>query len=370
MSIIKKFKWSTEAFGCDRILRSELGLSEELPLPITIPHGIDCYQFKIAQDLHCHEPIYMAFRDDIAERVAKFKTILEFPHPWLLIISRHKMQRGSGTLFLAPPPSNRDFEAMLQIILKSNHPKPWGVLIKERNVRQGDFDWWRKRGFLVHTAGAVSNKQFFYNLRDIFAIYQCVASPNMSSAIIFAVAMNRRAFALPNVRIECVDVVDFEENLVLDDVSGKITDVWRDLLSDDLFRARSRAEDLLGMRYMDNADNLRDRLTKAIESVLNKPVHLFPAGNGRIYRVCIWLIGKHIPVQKLFPNPLSKIIDRLLGWIGFNKLTVVSGSDFSHYGVAGDLARLQIRKVFAFQLGRQVVPGYAAPDATRIQRNM
>ena len=128
-------------YGCDRILKSILSLNEDFVLPITIPHGIDFYHLTTDLDLHRHEPIYLAFRDDIAERVAKFKTVLKYPHPWLFIISEKKLKSGQGTLFIAPPPSIRDFEATLLRITGGNYPKPWGVLIKDRGARQDDFEW-------------------------------------------------------------------------------------------------------------------------------------------------------------------------------------------------------------------------------------
>src|ERR1039457_4307263 len=103
---------SAASCGCDEIIISTLRLNKEMSLPITIPHGVDFHHLMTDLDIHCHEPIYMAFRDDIAERVAKFKAVLKFPHPWLLIISEQKIQKGQGTLFVAPPPSLRNFEAM------------------------------------------------------------------------------------------------------------------------------------------------------------------------------------------------------------------------------------------------------------------
>ncbi len=361
---------SAATYGCDGIIISTLSLNKDLSLPITIPHGIDSHQLMMDLDLHCHEPIYMAFRDDIAERVEKFKIVLKFPHPWLLIIAEHKNRKGNGTLFIAPPPSIKNFEAILLEINGCDYPKPWGVLIKDRGVRSEDFQWWEKRGFAVHTAGSSNDKKFFYKLREIIGSYACVASPNMSSAVIFAVAMNRAAFALPNVQITCVDADHLDEIIVLDDTDGKIASVWRNLLSDDLILARSQAENLLGMKYMDEPEELRKRITKAIASVADKPVHLFPSDNRFLYNVCIWLMGKGIPVQKLFPNPLKKILNRTLSYFRLNRLTIISGSDFAHYGVAGDYARLQLREVFAFNLSKSsAMAGRALRDSAEHEPN-
>ena len=361
---------SAATYGCDGIIISTLSLNEDLSLPITIPHGIDCHQLKIDLDLHCHEPIYMAFRDDIAERVAKFKTVLKFPHPWLLIITEHKNRKGNGTLFIAPPPSIENFKATLLAINGCDYPKPWGVLIKDRGARSEDFQWWEKRGFAAYTAGPSSDIKFLYKLRDIIESYACVASPNMSSSVIFAVAMNRVAFALPNVRIACVDVDNVDEINVLDDTDGKIASVWRNLLSDDLMLARSQAENLLGMKYMDSPEELRKRVIKAIASVADKPVHLFPSNNRFLYEACIWLMGKGVPVQKLFPNPFKKIVNRMLSYFRLNRFTINYGSDYSHYGVEGNYDRFQLRKVFAFSLSKSsATAGRAVRDDAEHQPN-
>jgi hypothetical protein len=159
-----------------------------------------------------------------------------------------------------------------------------------------------------------------------------------------------------------VDVADHEETCRLDDAGGNIASAWRDLLSEDAAVARRRAEELLGMKYMASASELRERLEHAVRSVASRPVHLYSAGSGLFYRMCIWLIGKGIPVHKLFPHPVSKVGNRVLAGLRLNRLTVYSGSDFAHFGVAGEFSPVRIRKVFGYQLGRGVTPGHAVPD--------
>ena len=57
---------SSKLYGLDKILIKELELENNTIIPITIPHGImlaNVYCDDI--DIHCHEPIYMAFTDEI-----------------------------------------------------------------------------------------------------------------------------------------------------------------------------------------------------------------------------------------------------------------------------------------------------------------
>jgi hypothetical protein len=243
------------------------------------------------------------------------------------------------------------------------------VLIKERGVQQDDFQWWKDRGFAVHTAGPTRNDRFFYNLRDIFSRYECVASPNMSSAVIFAVAMNRRAFPLPDVRINCVDSADLRDIWVLDDVGGRIGNVWRNLFSADTQTARAQAGDLLGIKYMADPKELKRRLLKAIEDTRDRPIHLYPLSHGPIYTMCIWLLGRRIPVQKLFPSPWAKVSERVLAFFRLNRLCVYYGADLSHYGVAGERVRFRIDRVFAFRLGKSATAGYAVREAPAGPKN-
>jgi hypothetical protein len=351
---------SVHRYGCDAILRAELGVDPSMVLPIAIPHGIDYYHLSRDLDLHTHEPVYVAFREDIAQRVSRIKPVLRFPHPWLLLATKYEPGRSAGTLFIAPPPSAANFDALWRAIADCGLPKPWGILIKQRGIAQEDFDWWAGRGLAVHTAGATYNASFFYNLRDIFAEYEYVASPNMSSAVIFAVAMDRRAVALPDVAVECVDVPNWDEIVVLEGPGcARILSTWQDLLAEDPARAKARAQELLGIGYMDTATALKARLLDAVASVSARPIHLFPLREGPLYRACVWLIRHGIPAQKLFPSPFAKLSDKLLGLLRLNMVSVCVGSDFAHYGIRGEVAKLKVRRLSALRLGQRGIPGNA-----------
>jgi hypothetical protein len=171
---IQKAYISQKYYGCGRILKNCLQLPDEGPLPLTIAHGIDFYAYPspLAIDILGYEPLYLALREDIAERAAKYKRVIKFPHPWLLIIEEAKHIQGRGTLFIAPPPSEKHFERMHRRIQEGSYPKPWGILLKDRGLIQSDFDWWAAHGFAVHTAGSVWDQNFLYQLRDIIKNYE------------------------------------------------------------------------------------------------------------------------------------------------------------------------------------------------------
>lgn len=331
-------------------------------LPLTIPHGVDFYHLRRDLDVDCHEPIYLAVREDIAERVANTKQVLRFPHPWLLAIQSHVRSNGAGTLFLAPPPSEHDFQLLYDAIPSGDYAKPWGVLIKEREAKAGDFEWWSARGFTTHSAGKIADQNFYQNLKEIISRYELVASPNMSSALIFAVAMGKKVQAIPDIELMQLDVYSIEKYAVLEGVEvEKVRHVWTQLLSNDQAAAINQARELLGYQYMDSPERLRERFIAATNSV-TMPVHLSPMKDGLLYMLCIHLIHSGIPVQKLFPNPFRKLIEKILALFGLNRLSVLYGSDFSHYGIAGSAGSLEVRAAFAFQLGASAKPGLSVRD--------
>ena len=223
---------SASLYGASNIVKEYLGLSGDCVLPITIPHGVDFYHLRRDLDLDGYEPIYLAFREDIAKRAGVVKLVLKFPHPWLLLTKGEVESCGSGTLFIAPPPSEQDFQKMLDSISLDSYERPWGVLIKERGTQRSDIEWWESKGFITHSAGLIGNQDFYKNLRNILSLYRVVASPNMSSAVIFAVAIGKYARAIPNVSLAQVDVRNIENILFLDDLVGKkIRQVWNNLLT-------------------------------------------------------------------------------------------------------------------------------------------
>jgi hypothetical protein len=358
----KKKRWensykSALSYGAGQIVKEYLELPAEHVVPLTIPHGVDFYHFRRDADVHCHEPVYLALREDIAARAGREKTVLRFPHPWLLLINERETVEGKGTLFIAPPPSEEDFQGLLSAINEGNFAKPWGVLIKERGAVASDFDWWRMRGFATHTAGLVSNDRFYHNLARIFSEYQTVASPNTSSAVVFAVAMGLNAVALPDVKLTLVDVAETRDFMDFEDTDGKILRTWKNLLSPDRGIAQAQARELLGHRYMDSPSSLRAKYEAVLATAT--PLHLFPLKDGPWYRCVVRLIEWGIPMQRLFPSPPKKILDWVRGLFRVNRLCVVHGSDFAHYRVTGSCGELEFREVFAWQLGSSSVPGSA-----------
>src|SRR4051794_14902234 len=100
---LARFAWvydSPRFAGAGDIVRSYLGLPRDFVLPITFPHGVDTHNINGAEDLRRIEPIYAAVRPDIAAVVERVKSVLRFPHPWLMLPSQEEKIESPGTLFV------------------------------------------------------------------------------------------------------------------------------------------------------------------------------------------------------------------------------------------------------------------------------
>jgi hypothetical protein len=348
---------SPRLFGSGAIVKNYLRLPAEHVLPMTIPHGIDTYINAVDLDLMSPEPLYLAMRADISERMSKIKQTILFPHPWFLM-DEMEPAGSAGTLFVAPPPSIEGFEQMYQEIERRHYPKPWGILLKDRGLEAGDFDWWGQKGFAAHSAGSIYEPAFFYNLRKIFSRYELIASPNMSSAVVFAAALGKRATAIPDVNIELLDVAGWRESMHLADPGGRVRQTWMNLLSEDVAVAQQQARDLMGYRYLDSPEGLRERYLEAVAR-LDRKVYLHPLRNRLANSVATRLISSGVAVDRLFPHPASKLASLLLRPFRRNRLTVVRGSDFAHFGIAGTPRPLEVMELPAAQLGAKPQAGGA-----------
>jgi hypothetical protein len=363
-----KLRKSPLTKGFDAIIARYLGLDAGATLPITIPHGVSvCNGY--AMEVHSPEPLYIGLNEHFAACAAPIKPVIRFPHPWLFVITDVPARQSDGTLFIAPPALEPTFDLMARQIERGDYPKPWGVLIKERHSDQSAFEWWSRRGFRVHSAGMLGDDDHLFRLRDIFALYGSVASPYMSSAVIFAVAMGCRAYAVPDVPLAALDVSGRDR---LPDMRGPDPEVrrqWENLISDNAETAREQAEHLLGKQFWDEPAALRRRLSDAIAAVAERPLHLFPLRAGGIpYRVCVALAKRGVPIAALFPDPVGKLVRTVARLCRLNRFTITAGSDFAHHGVVGTTGPLKFSTVYAFQLTRTAKLGDAVKPPSAAAR--
>ena len=184
-------------YGSGSIIKNYLKLDKDFVLPITIPHGVNPIIAAniVIQDLHNHEPIYMAFTKQMNEKVKKIKKTISFPHPWLFLIDNLVNTKSSGTLFIAPANFRDNYECLYNKILQHDQfVKPHAVLVKKRDSSKEVVKWWAKKNIKVETAGNVFDIYFYKNLLEIFLKYSFIATPYMSSAAIFAAAIKKKFY--------------------------------------------------------------------------------------------------------------------------------------------------------------------------------
>lgn len=354
---------TAQLYGSGQLIRRHLGLSGDEPLPLVIPHGVDTEVTRLPMDVVADRaPVYLAWQERVARRAEAYKPVLRFPHPFLFIVPEHPEPTGEGTLFLSPPPSTEAFESLHAAILAGEYPRPWAVLLKQRRVRDADFRWWQARGFIVRTAGDMFDEAFYYNLRDSIAPYRLIASPNISSAAIFALAMGKRVVPVPDVELTVVVTAPVDKVLDLEDREGEIRAIWQDLFSEDAGIAQGQARELLGQRFMAPARELHERYHEAIRRA-PAPLYIDGIRSPALARACSRLVAAGIPLHKALPHPVHKLTEKLRFLSGFNQLDVLHGSELGHYAIAGTAKPYVLCRYRARELGTRVQPG----DALRLE---
>ena len=95
---------------------------------------------------------------------------------------------------------------------------------------------------------------------------------------------------------------------------------------------------MLGYDFLDNIENLRNKLINVINENKKTPLHLHPLQNKKnnfLYNLIIILSKYKIPIYKFFPNPLNKIYVKILTILKFNTLFIYEISDFGYFKITG-----------------------------------
>ena len=114
--------------------------------------------------------------------------------------------------------------------------------------------------------------------------------------------------------------------------------MWINILSSDVDKSSLQAKKLLGYEFLDNIDNLRNKLTNIINENKKFPLHLHPlkvGNNNFLYKIVVFLSKNKIPLYKIFPNPLNKIYLKILIMLKLNYSYVYEISDFGYFKISG-----------------------------------
>jgi len=346
----RPYEWlyQTARFGgSDDIIKQYLDLPTDFVLPLTIPHGIETGTNPVPEDIFSPEPIYLAVTESVRDLASPYKNVLEFPHPWLMLPPAEESGSPKGTLFIASPSSPQNNLNLLEGIRRIDLPKPWGIILKYRGLDRADFEWWEAHGFTTHTAGLVSTPSFYIEQRRILQSYESVALPYLSSIGVFAAHLERNVFAIPNVECWIVTGPDYDHIKQGRDIVVRST--WSRLLSNSP-EAKEEADRLLGMQYLIDKNQLRRKLLESI-STAESPVY-FPHIKGSLLRrLAIWAASNKIPAHKILPNPISVLMNKVRYLANLNKVGVMVGSEFSHFGVVGESRPFSFSHCLSYQTG-------------------
>ena len=340
--------------GSDRIVKDYLGIPAELPIPVTFQHGVPTGTSASTFDIEKPEPLFLALTEEGARAAEPLKPVLRFPHPWLMLppMMNDGASKPRRTLFIALPSGPGNNQRLYDAISSSDLPRPWSILLKWRGLNKDDFDWWRARDFAVHTAGYPSGASFYLNLRSIIASHDRVVLPYATSLAVFAAAMSKRIEIISDVDMHYVTEADL---IVPNDGEALVT--WNKLLSEDVDIAQQEAFRLLGVPFLADKDVMSARLFDAFQEVDN-PVHLAGVPKGVITTVLTTAWKQGVPVPKLLPTPVHTIARKFMHLAGLNRLTLVTGNEFHHFGITQGPG-LRLTPCRAYQVGRKIGLGEA-----------
>lgn len=350
-NVFSKFYYSSKLFGNDKIIRSFYKLDANIPIPLSIPHGIDFYQHEnFVHDFYNFEPYYHCFRDDLETKVRlRNRKTIKLPHPWIMLLDRNKfkLKDQKGSLIVTGSPSIEKYEEIYNRIDIRNLPKPIFVLIKDRDARKEHFDWWKKKEIEPLSAGPIESNRFYLRLFNILNECSDVLIFDMTSAAIFAAAMMKKIHIVSDI---------FTTNIELDVVRvpkensenyTKVKDIWTNLLLKDRNTSYATANFLLGKKFL-NKENKHNFI-----EILNsnyKPLFLHPIKNQTVYSLLLFLIKKNNKIIKFFPFPLNKIITKIKSILKVDKVYFTRINSLAYYRIAGKFQKPKRYTFYQYQL--------------------
>lgn len=280
----QKLYVSSAYMGSARILKRYLELDEGFPIPLSISHGVDMNHLSTAMDVGCIEPIHWCYSEDIYERALRVKPSIRLPHPWLILKATNPTRSGGGTLIVGPPPGKSNDAALLRC-LKEAGVSSGDLLLKCRGLVDHSREFWTDAGFKVVTAG-VADEFFYDRLFDLIGGYETIIGCTLSSALVFAAAIEKKIRIIENYRMSFYDVSEYVEKM--DNASPLPGNFLRRLTSENYVAAWHMAEDMLGAAFMKSPEDLAKDLLMAIRK-LEHPVQFDHKINPALRDALLWL---------------------------------------------------------------------------------
>ncbi|MGQ0559083.1 MAG: hypothetical protein ACT4OE_05785 [Sphingosinicella sp.] len=260
---------SARYYGADRILRRHIGVADDYPIPLTIPHGVDFGQISGVYDIDSCEPVYWAFNKFLAGAAAPLKPVFAAPHPLLLATAPEPAPRREGNLVIGPPPGPENDRRMLECLRRAGI-LGCDILVKGRGNFEKSMQFWREAGFRPLVLGTMESASYD-EMRALFGRYDEVVGGTLSSALFYAAALGAQVRLLRDYWYRNYEIRDLESSIQL---SAAAVENVRILAGGNREQQGERSRSLLGADFDSSPETLRTKL-ESLLSGLAAPLH-FP----------------------------------------------------------------------------------------------
>lgn len=262
--LFDRYYTSLKLMGADRIFKSYLDLPSHQTLPLSIAHGVDFGYLSVNFEEFASEPLHLVHTEDQARSISKYKSVLRFPHPWLLLESDKRLAPIKN-LVIGPPPSHRNYLRLYRHLKGEYGTENFTFLIKQRNHLDSHSKFLRDQGVNFISAGEIKSTSFYESLYTIISSSEVIYSSCPSSAVFFSAALGKKV-----VLIHCVDydaIADYpiEKIVTRDPLKLRRCREIFAVISQNNSSSTKLARELLGEQYLQSKEDLRSSLFQAME---------------------------------------------------------------------------------------------------------
>lgn len=322
----------SKKMGSGNILRSFLQLDENVPLPLSISHGVDMNHLHEAQDISSIEPLHWCYNEGIAKRAYGIKQCAHLPHPWIILKELNSRQVASNELLIIGPPDGKTNNLNLLKSLKKKKINKGDVLIKQRGDIDVSQNFWINEGYGVVTAGS-SNDKFYNRLFSLLSKYEEVVSCSMSSALIFSAALGKKCSVLEDYLMTTYELSNYTNFI---NFKGSVAPIMLDMIKKgENVNLINFAENLLGIGYLDQPIEMKNELLINIEKLQTPIYHHIsrPFFLEKFYEIVALKLNKPSLTKMTFIDILKSISSPKVSIVTKNEISIymmgMNDSNFS-----------------------------------------
>lgn len=253
--------------GVNHIFNEYMGFDRKNTVPVGISHGIDFEHCYSPMDVYGFEPIHWAYNKRIFEKSKNIKPCLLMAHPWSIVVDKHNLIEGNGTLLIGPPPGVSN-DQLLYDKIKNNITSDWSILIK--GEVEGSMQFWREKGVNPISAGNNNNPKFFYDLFYLLSSYRYIVACTFSSAVIFAASIGKKISFVDGYKYSSYDSAEYLN--IVNFESDYSRSVVSEFINADRMNVSKLAREILGFDMLTQKDRVKCDYFKLLRTI-DSPVY-------------------------------------------------------------------------------------------------